>query len=30
MDADRAALPRIRVNGTDSASAVLQAVESAR
>jgi peptidoglycan/xylan/chitin deacetylase (PgdA/CDA1 family) len=30
IDADRAALPRIRVNGTDSASAVLQAVESAR
>jgi peptidoglycan/xylan/chitin deacetylase (PgdA/CDA1 family) len=30
MDADRAALPRIRVNGTDSAAAVLQAVESAR
>ena len=30
MNADRAALPRIRVNGTDSASAVLQAVESAR
>jgi len=30
MDADRAALPRIRVNGTDSATAVLQAVESAR
>jgi peptidoglycan/xylan/chitin deacetylase (PgdA/CDA1 family) len=30
MDADRAALPRIRVNGTDSASAVLQEVQSAR
>jgi peptidoglycan/xylan/chitin deacetylase (PgdA/CDA1 family) len=30
MNADRAALSRIRVNGTDSASAVLQAVESAR
>ena len=30
MDADRTKLPRIRVNGTDSASAVLQAVESAR
>jgi peptidoglycan/xylan/chitin deacetylase (PgdA/CDA1 family) len=30
MNADRAALPRIRVNGTDSAGAVLQAVESAR
>lgn len=30
MDADRAALPRIRVNGTDSADAVLQAVLAAR
>jgi len=30
MDADRAALPRIRVNGTDSAGAVLQEVQSAR
>jgi peptidoglycan/xylan/chitin deacetylase (PgdA/CDA1 family) len=30
MDADRAALPRIRVNGTDSASAVLAAVGAAR
>jgi peptidoglycan/xylan/chitin deacetylase (PgdA/CDA1 family) len=30
MDADRTKLPRIRVNGTDSASAVLQAVESAQ
>ena len=30
MDADRAALPRVRVNGTDSAAAVLQAVESAQ
>lgn len=30
IDADRAALPRIRVNGTDSASAVLQDVQSAR
>jgi peptidoglycan/xylan/chitin deacetylase (PgdA/CDA1 family) len=30
MDADRTKLPRIRVNGSDSASAVLQAVESAR
>jgi peptidoglycan/xylan/chitin deacetylase (PgdA/CDA1 family) len=30
MDADRDALPRVRVNGTDSAGAVLQAVESAR
>jgi peptidoglycan/xylan/chitin deacetylase (PgdA/CDA1 family) len=30
MNADRAALPRIRVNGTDSAAAVLQAVQSAR
>ena len=30
IDADRAALPRIRVNGTDSASAVLQEVQSAR
>jgi peptidoglycan/xylan/chitin deacetylase (PgdA/CDA1 family) len=30
MDADRAALPRIRVNGTDSASAVLHEVQSAR
>jgi peptidoglycan/xylan/chitin deacetylase (PgdA/CDA1 family) len=30
MNGDRAALPRVRVNGTESASAVLQAVESAR
>ena len=30
MDGDRATLPRVRVNGTDSASAVLQAVQSAR
>ena len=30
IDADRAALPRIRVNGTDSAGAVLQEVQSAR
>jgi peptidoglycan/xylan/chitin deacetylase (PgdA/CDA1 family) len=30
MNADRTRLPRIRVNGTDSASAVLQAVQSAR
>lgn len=30
MDADRAALPRIRVNGTDSASSVLQSVQAAR
>jgi len=30
MNADRAALPRVRVNGTDSAAAVLQAVESAQ
>jgi peptidoglycan/xylan/chitin deacetylase (PgdA/CDA1 family) len=30
MDGDRTTLPRVRVNGTDSASAVLQAVESAR
>jgi peptidoglycan/xylan/chitin deacetylase (PgdA/CDA1 family) len=30
MDADRAALPRIRVNGTDSATAVLDAVRAAR
>jgi peptidoglycan/xylan/chitin deacetylase (PgdA/CDA1 family) len=30
MDADRAALPRIRVNGTDSAAAVLDAVRAAR
>jgi peptidoglycan/xylan/chitin deacetylase (PgdA/CDA1 family) len=30
MDADRAALPRIRVNGTDSATAVLDAVQAAR
>lgn len=30
MDADRAALPRIRVNGTDSATAVLDEVRSAR
>ena len=30
MDADRAALPRVRVNGTDSASDVLAAVRAAR
>jgi peptidoglycan/xylan/chitin deacetylase (PgdA/CDA1 family) len=30
MGADRAALPRIRVNGSDSAGAVLQEVQSAR
>jgi peptidoglycan/xylan/chitin deacetylase (PgdA/CDA1 family) len=30
MEADRAALPRIRVNGTDSAPAVLEAVQTAR
>jgi hypothetical protein len=30
MEADRAALPRIRVNGTDSAAAVLEAVQTAR
>jgi peptidoglycan/xylan/chitin deacetylase (PgdA/CDA1 family) len=30
MNADSTKLPRIRVNGTDSASAVLQAVESAQ
>jgi peptidoglycan/xylan/chitin deacetylase (PgdA/CDA1 family) len=30
MDADRDALPRIRVNGTDSAAAVLDAVRTAR
>jgi peptidoglycan/xylan/chitin deacetylase (PgdA/CDA1 family) len=30
MDADRAALPRIRVNGTDTADAVLAAVQAAR
>jgi peptidoglycan/xylan/chitin deacetylase (PgdA/CDA1 family) len=30
MDADRAALPRVRVNGTDSAANVLDAVHSAR
>lgn len=30
IGADRAALPRVRVNGTDSASAVLQAVRAAR
>jgi peptidoglycan/xylan/chitin deacetylase (PgdA/CDA1 family) len=30
MDADRAALPRIRVNGTDSPAAVLAAVRAAR
>jgi peptidoglycan/xylan/chitin deacetylase (PgdA/CDA1 family) len=30
VDGDRTKLPRIRVNGTDSATAVLQAVESAR
>ncbi len=30
MDADRAALPRVRVNGTDSAAAVLAAVRAAR
>jgi peptidoglycan/xylan/chitin deacetylase (PgdA/CDA1 family) len=29
-DADRAALPRIRINGTDSAVAVLEAVRAAR
>lgn len=30
MDADRTTLPRVRVNGTDSAAAVLQAVQSAQ
>jgi peptidoglycan/xylan/chitin deacetylase (PgdA/CDA1 family) len=30
MDADRAALPRVRVNGTDSAAAVLAAIRAAR
>jgi len=30
MDGDRAALPRVRVNGTDTAAQVLQAVQSAR
>jgi peptidoglycan/xylan/chitin deacetylase (PgdA/CDA1 family) len=30
MEADRAALPRIRVNGTESAAAVLEAVQTAR
>jgi peptidoglycan/xylan/chitin deacetylase (PgdA/CDA1 family) len=30
IDADRAALPRVRVNGTDSAAAVLEAVQAAR
>jgi peptidoglycan/xylan/chitin deacetylase (PgdA/CDA1 family) len=30
MDGDHTTLPRVRVNGTDSAAAVLQAVESAR
>jgi peptidoglycan/xylan/chitin deacetylase (PgdA/CDA1 family) len=30
MNGDRAALPRIRVNGTDSAAAVLEAVRAAR
>ena len=30
MDGDRTTLPRVRVNGTDSAAAVLQAVESAQ
>jgi len=30
MNADRAALPRVRVNGTDSAAAVLAAVRAAR
>jgi peptidoglycan/xylan/chitin deacetylase (PgdA/CDA1 family) len=30
MDGDPTTLPRVRVNGTDTASAVLQAVESAR
>jgi hypothetical protein len=30
MDGDRAALPRVRVNGTDSAAAVLAAIRAAR
>jgi hypothetical protein len=30
IGADRAALPRIRVNGTDTATEVLEAVRSAR
>jgi peptidoglycan/xylan/chitin deacetylase (PgdA/CDA1 family) len=30
MDGDRTTLPRVRVNGTDSAAAVLQAVQSAQ